>query len=626
MAGYYDPNKDYSKAISEAKAAGKDTSQLEAERQNKIDDKYGGKEPNMYGSDKTFSHASRDNDRDTISNAISIRNSRNNQSGGSSAGTSSVGAVTTPSTTWQPGILTKGNRPDTSKHPEYAGLSVKQGHYTVTYNDLGYAVKAVNDDGASANATMKTTHANDSIYHQEAYQAAQRGDWDAVGTAINKIAMAEGKDQYGYDMTNANRYYGELVNEFRHNANDYYNKRYDETFGAGSAAVWDATNGAIKTYKDLENAIGPDKAAQLLASKQAGTQATSPAYQELTPVYPQSGGGFTANLGGSYGGGYGSDISDASQYLRDMYAQQIAAELSSLKSTYEQNLADISTQDDLISSAYAQQRNQAAAHNDLQRMQMNEYGIMRGLGSGASGQMALAQSAALQGSLAQLGTQEAQSLSDNALSRQKLTIAYRNAADQAAAEGNAKLASALYEEYVRQQELALQQQAAAQEQANWEAKMAYQQQQDALAQQNWQAQFDYQKAQDDLNYQLTLQKLYGSSAGNTGSTVRTRTPVKAKSVGYNNGNLTNEQVKVLQNHYGVTADGLWGKNSSNAAGGLTAAQAWDAFQSGPLKSIEQSVGMNRTSTGQANAIQKALQAGSITEAQAEAMLRKFGIM
>lgn len=578
MAGYYDPNKDYSKAISEAKAAGKDTSQLEAERQNKIDDKYGGKEPTMYGSNKTYSQASRDNDRDTISNAISIRNSRNNQSGGSSAGTSSGGAVTTPSTTWQPGILTKGNRPDTSRHPEYAGLSVKQGHYTVTYNDFGYAVKAANDDGASANATMKTTHANDSIYHQEAYQAAQRGDWDAVGTAINKIAMAEGKDQYGYDMTNANRYYEELVNEFRYNANDYYNKRYDETFGAGSAAVWDATNGAIKTYKDLENAIGPDKAAQLLASKQAGTQATSPAYQELTPVSPQSGGGFTANLGGSYGGGYGSDISDASQYLRDMYAQQIAAELASLKSTYEQNLADISTQDDLISSAYAQQRNQAAAQNDLQRMQMNEYGIMRGLGSGASGQMALAQSAALQGSLAQLGTQEAQSLSDNALSLQKLTIAYRNAADQAAAEGNAKLASALYEEYVRQQELALQQQAAAQEQANWEAKMAYQQQQDALAQQNWQAQFDYQKAQDDLNYQLTLQKLYGSSAGNTGSTVRTSTPVKAKSVGYNNGGLTTAQVIQLQqdlNKYlpagqKIAVDGKWGPATKAAAGGYTA--------------------------------------------------------
>ena len=93
MAGYYDPNKDYSKAISEAKAAGKDTSQLEAERQNKIDDKYGGKEPNMYGSDKTFSQASRDNDRDTISNAITISNSRGGNSSNSGSGGSSGGST-----------------------------------------------------------------------------------------------------------------------------------------------------------------------------------------------------------------------------------------------------------------------------------------------------------------------------------------------------------------------------------------------------------------------------------------------------------------------------------------------------------------------------------------------------
>ena len=76
MARYYDPSKDYSKAIEEAKAAGKDTSRLEAERQNKINDKYGGKEPNMWGSDKTYSQASRDNDRGAIGNAISLSNGR----------------------------------------------------------------------------------------------------------------------------------------------------------------------------------------------------------------------------------------------------------------------------------------------------------------------------------------------------------------------------------------------------------------------------------------------------------------------------------------------------------------------------------------------------------------------
>ena len=654
MAGYYDPNKDYSKAISEAKAAGKDTSQLEAERQNKIDDKYGGKEPNMYGSDKTFSQASRDNDRDTISNAISISNSRggnssNSGSGGSSGGSTDLvkgpGYVTGGYTMgvngspilndnpyWKGGV--SASKADMSRRPDLANGYATSNGYTVFYDEDGYAYKAVK--GAA-----------DYLPHKDYYveQGSYGGgnlwtDEEMMSAAdLQRIASIRAQMQAGQitgDQAN------QLANQIRSGYGYTIDKQgnvYDSGVGAAIAArrnQWGIDTPVTDAQQQYLQLMFPEQQttdsnalmSALLALKNGnydpktvytGIQQTGQQYPEVSGVQG-IGGSFGANLGGSYGGGYGADISDASQYLRDMYAQQIAAELASLKSTYEQNLADISAQDDLISSTYAQQRNQAAAQNDLQRMQMNEYGIMRGLSSGASGQMALAQSAALQGSLAQLGTQEAQSLSDNALSRQKLTIAYRNAADQAAAEGNAKLASALYDEYVRQQELALQQQAAAQEQANWEAKMAYQQQQDALAQQNWQAQFDYQKAQDDLNYQLTLQKLYGANVGSTGS------PVKTPSGGYNNGGLTNEQVKVLQNHYGVKADGLWGKNSSSAAGGLTAAQAWDAFQSGPLKSIEQSVGMNRTSTGQANAIQKALQAGSITEAQAEAMLRKFGIM
>ncbi len=460
-----------------------------------------------------------------------------------------------------------------ARNESLAGQSVKQGGYTVTYDENGYATKSVKDGGASATSYKKTTHANDSAAHNEAYAAAKRGDWDAVGNAINKISDAGPVDEYGrHDLTDANKYLSELADEFGYNSKNYYDKKYEQAYGDG-------------------------------ASKQSGT---------------------ISGIGGAAGGAtpaaVGSGWNDASQYLKEMYAQKNAADLAALKSTYEQNVADSMAQDNLISAAYDEQRNQTAAQNDLQRMYMNEYGIMRGLNTGASGQMALAQSAAYQGNMAQLGAQEAQSLADNALTREKLAIAYSNAVDQAAAEGDYQLAQALYNEYVRQDELARQAAANAQEQANWLAKFNYQKEQDALAQQNWQAQFDYQKAQDDLNYQLTLQKLYGANVGSTGS------PVKTPSVGYNNGNLTNEQVKVLQNHYGVTADGLWGKNSTNAAGGLTAAQAWDAFQSGPLKSIEQSVGMNRTANGQAAAIQNALTSGRITEAQAEDMLKKFGIM
>lgn len=48
--------------------------------------------------------------------------------------------------------------------------------------------------------------------------------------------------------------------------------------------------------------------------------------------------------------------------------------------------------------------------------------------------------------------------------------------------------------------------------------------------------------------------------------------------GVNNGSLTSAQVKELQNYYGVTADGSWGTNSSNAAGGLSADDAWAKYQ------------------------------------------------
>ena len=483
-----------------------------------------------------------------------------------------------------------------SRNESLAGQSVKQGGYTVTYDKNGYAKKAVKDGGSSATSSKKTTHANDSAAHNEAYEAAKRGDWDAVGVAVNKIGMAGGVNADGtFDMADANKYMQELQDQFKYNANDYYNQKYDDTYGAGSSNVWDATNGSVKTI-DQWNAL---------------TGGAAVPSQDLTT------GGLAYGTGG-----------DASQYLQEMYAQQIAAQLAALKSTYEQNVADIRAQDDLITSAYDKQRNQAAAQNDLQRMYMNEYGIMRGLNTGASGQMALAQSAAYQGNMAQLGAQEAKSLADNALTREKLAIAYSNAVDQAAAEGDYQLAQALYNEYVRQDELARQAAAAEQEQANWLAKFNYQKEQDALAQKNWQAQFDYQKAQDDLNYRMALQKLNARN-GTSGTTGTTSTRP-----GYNNGGLTSDQVKVLQNYYGVTADGAWGKNSTSAAGGMTAAQAWEQFTA-PVTDVSQLSANGiavanslargyTTGTQQRDAIISAYQNGRITRGEAEFLARAVG--
>lgn len=523
MAGYYDPNKDYSKAISEAKAAGKDTSRLEAERQNKIDDKYGGKEPTMYGSNKTYSQLSGSGstwkDRDEISSAINIANTAQNN-------------------------------------------SIKQ--------------------------QMETE--------------AQAGNWDKVGSLANGLAVPDGR-YGGQDLTYVNQAWHDVAQKYGYNARDYYNQRYDDAYGAGSASVWDATNGAIKTIGQWNELTG------------------GAAIPSQTLAYGSNQAGGISGL--EYGNG-----SDASQYIRDMYAQQQAAQLAALKSTYEQNVLDYQAQDDLISAEAQRQRNQAAAQNDLQRMYMNEMGIMQGLNTGTTGQMALAQSAALQGNLASIGTQEQQSLSDSALERSKLKAQYSAAVDQAIAQNNYELANALYQEYVRQDNLAQQKAAAALEQQNWLAKFNYQKEQDALAQQNWQAQFDYQKAQDDLNYQLTLQKLYGANVGSTGS------PVKTPSVGYNNGGLTSDQVKALQNYYGVTADGAWGKNSTNAAGGMTAAQAWEQFTA-PVTDVSQLSANGiavanslargyTTGTQQRDAIISAYQNGRITRGEAEFLARAVG--
>lgn len=47
---------------------------------------------------------------------------------------------------------------------------------------------------------------------------------------------------------------------------------------------------------------------------------------------------------------------------------------------------------------------------------------------------------------------------------------------------------------------------------------------------------------------------------------------------YNNSGLTTDQIVEMQNYYGTAADGLWGQNSTAAAGGLNAQQAWQQYQ------------------------------------------------
>ena len=168
MARYYDPNKDYSKAISEAKAAGKDTSRLEAERQNKIDDKYGGKEPTMYGSNKTYSQASRDNDRDTISNAISISNGRGSSKSASNGNRNTGGNVSTPSNGRGSSSSTSGNRvtnlPGNAQPAQAAQTPLAPAQLPALnqygYRDMDYTTAIQNATSAAERSQLMQERAN----------------------------------------------------------------------------------------------------------------------------------------------------------------------------------------------------------------------------------------------------------------------------------------------------------------------------------------------------------------------------------------------------------------------------------------------------------------------------------
>ena len=248
---------------------------------------------------------------------------------------------------------------------------------------------------------------------------------------------------------------------------------------------------AVSQY-DKENLTQAqqDKIQQVTDAAKGGSMSWEDAHKEAESIRNEAGysggrygdgyftpgdetGGFgNASSSGSSGSrsGGGSSSSDAADYLKDMYAQNLEAQLAGLKSSYDQNVADLKAEAEAIPKRYYEARNETAAQNDIAREYFNELAAANGLNSGTAGQAALANSATLQGNLSSISEQEKDALSANALEQNKLAIAYENAINQATASGNAALAQALYQEYVRQEE------------AN-------------LAQSQWQTQFDFNKQQ-----------------------------------------------------------------------------------------------------------------------------------
>lgn len=658
MAGYYDKNKDYSKELQRTDLSASERDRLTKERENKIADKYGGREPNMIGSDKTYSQ--------TYDKGGSRRDSSSGSSGtpyvkGPGYGT---GGYTTPgiygaanlqptdqANYWKK--MTGGA--DMSRRPDLAGgYSISNG-YTVFYDENGYAKKAVK--GVADYTPHQDINAGNGSY-------GKSGAW-----TDNEMMSALDRSKIQDIRNRLQR--GEITGDQANQAANAIRAGYGYTIDKNGYVT---DGGALSSVNDLRRRLGleisPESAELAYYRYLMGTD-TSPSAQANGKV--QSFGDYLAENGGVQAGttGYGTpaysqqrvtdinagnvpvqnpgtaqtgmsfDIGDGSDYLKELYAKKVAAELAALKSAYEQNTATLDASRAQIAPVYDIARNSAANQNALSRGAFQEMAVANGLNTGTTGQAALAQDVVLQQNLSQIDREQAEKTAAIDLQRSQLDTEYRNAIAKAEATGDAELANALYEEYVRQQ--------------NFYAKYGGQtggsgsgssggstvvkptltasQVQSALK--NGIVTDDVISAFDYYYGQGAYDSLYGTgrlTAGTTG-TAKTGSGSTGKKKGsYSNGSLTNEQVKQLQKYYGVSQDGKWGANSKKAAGGLTADQAWAKYQGGGSGSGSSNYGnIRRTITGymsQGNyaKAQSYLKSNwnSLTEAQQQELSDLFG--
>ena len=580
MAGYYDKNKDYSKELQRTDLSASERAQLRQERQNKINDKYGGREPNMIGSNKTYTQTYGGSSSGSSKGSYKgVEYTRENNGGGIYGMPTSNSEVKN----YKQGGVTYSVGADMSRRTDLAGKAQVSNGYTVFYDDNGYAYKAVK--GVADYTPHQDINAENGSY-------GKSGAWtdNEILTALDraKISAIRGQLQRG-EIT------GDQANQAANAIRAGYGYTIDK-----NGLVTD--NGALSAVNDRRKQLGfstsPESAELDYYRYLMGTD-TSPSAQVNGKV--QSFGDYLAENGGTQAGsqqrvtdinagstpvsnftaqaGTSYDIGDGSNYLKELYAQKVAAELAALKSAYEKNTSTLDASRAQIAPVYDIARNSAANQNALSRGAFQEMAVANGLNTGTTGQAALAQDVVLQQNLSQIDREQAEKTAAIDLQRSQLDTEYQNAIAEAQATGNAELANALYEEYVRQQNQAVKQTAAAAATTTAKPILTTNQVQSALK--NGIVTDDVISAFDYYYGQGSYDALYGTGklkAGTTG-TAKTGSKRSGKS-SYSNGSLTNEQVKQLQKYYGVTADGKWGTNSKKAAGGLTADKAWAKYSKG----------------------------------------------
>lgn len=351
-------------------------------------------------------------------------------------------------------------------------------------------------------------------------------DWAYIMNSVSDPylkALAEQQrnakiDAQGLNYAKTNDYAQYLGGDFSTMSADQLNTLSSQLSGAWGGASPE-TQRQLHDYKS--------KVMSALDALNGTTSTYDPFTGTWTTEYNNS-----ASGGPSFGAGPSQlyNGTSAADYINSLYAAQQDAALQALKSAYEQNMNATDFAASQIPAQYQMQRNGIAAQGEVERANMNEMFAAQGLNNGAAGQMQLSHSNQMLGDINANRTAEANAMAQVEFERLQLKTQYQNAVAQAIADGDMEKANALYSDYIRLDNNAVENAyRAAQLQYNYDALAAQQ----AMSEQEAAAQAAYRDAQMKYNYDalaqnqaqhedelaLNYQKMLASAAGSraTGS-------------------------------------------------------------------------------------------------------------
>ena len=245
--------------------------------------------------------------------------------------------------------------------------------------------------------------------------------------------------------------------------------------------------------------------------------------------------------GGSYGGSDydtgGSDAMSYEDYYKKVGGDVYESDLQKAIAARVQQAADAyNRQKEQAKTDYEDASRQAYINNMLSQRNLDQQMAAGGVYGGMADSQRIALDASYQNEVSDLEQQYIETLADL---DQAITDA-RLAGDAQAAEQMASYKSTVQGQY---------------------ASYLLQKEQEAASAAQWQREW---AAQQELQRQQAAAQAASGSSYSSG--------------GYDNGGLTASQVAEMQQALGVTADGAWGPQSSAAANGMTAAEAWQAYQ------------------------------------------------